>query len=119
MRPTENEKDCLVKRKPLCARTRDGQCSSMYLLSTFPPNYLRQLRSRRTERDARLLLFRSLSLTTRLCFGNDIKAGCECGARIYQSAAADLGASRFGSVVDEHTRFFQCVKDNLLLRTFY
>lgn len=79
--------------------------------------------AQQTARVRGLLLLRSLSHTTRLCFGNDIKAGCECGARIYQSAAADPGASRFGSVVDElelklkHTRSFQlwktvCVSSN-------
>lgn len=53
------------------------------IFRTLPPAAnLRQLRSRRCERDGYLLLLRSPSRTTLLCFGNDIKAGCERGARI-------------------------------------
>lgn len=52
-------------------------------LRVLPPAAnLRQLRSRRCERDGRLLLLPSPSRTTLLCFGNDIKAGCGRGARI-------------------------------------
>lgn len=75
----------------LCDRTKP--VTKFHLVSSISPvpnifralpplANLRQLRSRQCEWDGHLLLLRSLSRTTLLCFGNDIKASCERGARI-------------------------------------
>lgn len=81
---TESQ-NCLFKREtanPLWWTVTWRRLNPHIFSACFRLN-LRQLRSRQYEWEARLLLLLSRSRTTLLCFGNDIKAGCRRGARIF------------------------------------